>query len=62
MKTLFSTFGFTRLSINHCSADSAHVEKSESEDGGDLQRLTSSWKSVDALVSPENWLTSALSH
>jgi hypothetical protein len=62
MKTLFYTFGFTRLSKSHCSADSAPVERNESEEAGDLQRLTSSWKGVDTLVSSENMLTSTLSH
>ncbi len=38
------------------------VERSESEDFGDIQRLISSWKGVDALVSSGNWLTSTLLH
>ncbi|EFX61094.1 hypothetical protein DAPPUDRAFT_340651 [Daphnia pulex] len=48
--------------MNHSSADSAQVARSENKDGGDLQRLISSCKGMDALASSDNWLTSTLSH
>ena len=57
MKTLLSTFGFTRLRVNQDSAEAAHADKAWREGGGNRDELTSSLNEEEALVSSENWST-----